>query len=179
MRTKTVHTKIWIACLVAGLPAAAAADMTRTYLVPAYAPCPGPATCPATLSSTFSFSSAVLKNAKARYLAPGKVTLVVELKGVKDASGQLVTTDPGNAADDFLLVISPAQVTIAGIGTLPPGLSPETRLHIDLKNGDGSQKLTTPEETPKHGLVANSAGLPMVFDSQGKVLAVTGSQSPP
>jgi hypothetical protein len=176
-----MHTKIRIACLVAALvlPVRASADMTRNYLVPAYVPCPGPATCPATPSSSFTFSSAVLKNAKARYLTPGKVTLVVELKGVKDGSGQLVTTDPSNAADDFLLVVAPGQVTLAGIGTLPPGLSPETRLHIDLKNGDGSQKLVTPDETPKHGLVVNSLGLPTVFDNQGKVLAVTGSQSPP
>lgn len=171
-----------IALLAAVAPhAAGAAGLSRTYLVPAYAPCPGPAVCPARLESSFTFATAVLRSPQAKFIAPNKLTLIVELSGVKDAGGALVTTDPNDPSDDFLVVLPASQVTVTSLGTLPAGFpgAGESTLRIDLKKGAGKARLMTPEETPKTGLVTASNGAPTVYDNQGKRLAVTGAQTPP
>jgi hypothetical protein len=171
-----------LALLAATTPHAAdAAGLSRTYLVPAYAPCPGPAICPARLESSFTFATASLRSPQSKFIAPNKLTLIVEITGVKDASGTLVTTDPNDPGDDFLLVLPASQVTITSLGTLPAGFpgAGEQSVRIDLKKGNGKARLMTPEETPKTGLVTASNGAPTVYDNQGKRLAVTGAQTPP
>jgi len=40
------------------------------------------------------------------------VSLVIDLKGVRDASGALVTTDTSNPADDFILRTPAGRVTL-------------------------------------------------------------------
>jgi hypothetical protein len=171
-----------IALLAAVAPhAAGAAGLSRTYLVPAYAPCPGPAICPARLESSFSFTTALLRSPQVKFIAPNKLTLIIELTGVKDATGALVTTDPNDPSDDFRLVLPGNQVTITSLGTLPPGFpgAGEQSVRIDLRKGAGKARLVTPEDTPKTGLVTGSTGVPTIYDNQGKRLAVTGAQTPP
>lgn len=158
-----------------------AAGLSRTYLVPAYAPCPGPGVCPARLESSFTFTTAILRAPQVKFIAPNKLTLIIELSGVKDASGALVTTDPNDPSDDFRLVIPANQVTLTSLGTLPLGFpgAGESVVRIDLKRGAGKGRVMTPEETPKSGLVTGSTGVPVLFDNQGKRLAITGAQTPP
>jgi hypothetical protein len=179
MRIRTVLGAAVLALLV---PAGArAGGLSRTFLVPSYAACPGPAVCVPRRESSFTFDKAILHSSQARYIAPNKLSLVVELSGVKDASGALVTTDPSNPADDFRLVVPSTQVTLSGVGTLPTGFpgTGDTVVRIDLKQGAGKGRLTTPEETPKSGLVTGSLGVPALYDNQGNRLAVTGAQTPP
>jgi hypothetical protein len=167
------------------VPALALAGMNRTYLVPAYKPCPnGQTSCaPPGPSSTFTFEQVILKSRPSPFIKPNQVSLIVELKGVRDASGALVTTDPANPADDFILRTGAGRVVLlAGTNLqLEPGspLVPVTDLRIDLKNGKGSATLKTPEETPTNGLINQSLGVPELLDNQGNPLAVTGARSRP
>lgn len=170
---------------VALVPALALAGMNRNYLVPAYKPCPGPqTTCvPLGPASTFTFDQAILKSRPTQFIKANQVSLVIELKGVRDASGALVTTDTSNPADDFILRISAGRVTLlSGINLqLEPGspLSPATEVRINLKNGKGRASLTTPDETPSNGLITQTLGTPELLDNQGNTLAVTGARSKP
>ena len=171
--------------LAALLPALALAGMNRTYLVPAYKPCPeGQKSCaPQGPASTFTFELAILKSRPNPYIKPNQLSLAVELKGVRDASGALVTTLSSNPADDFILRTPAGRVTLlAGTNLqLEPGspLSPVTEVRVDLKNGNGHGSLTTPDETPTHGLIQQTLGVPELYDNQGNLLAVTGARSRP
>ena len=171
--------------LAALLPALARAGMNRNYLVPAYKPCPAEQTscAPQGPASTFTFEQAVLKSKPSPYIKPNQVSLVIDLKGVRDASGALVTTDSSNPADDFILRTPAGRITLlAGTNLqLEPGspLVPVTDVRIDLKNGKGHASLTTPAETPTHGLINQSLGVPALLDNQGNLLAVTGARSQP
>jgi hypothetical protein len=170
---------------VALLPALALAGMNRNYLVPAYKPCPdAQTTCiPVGPASTFTFEQAVLKSRPSQFIKPNQVSLVIELRGVRDASGALVTTDTSNPADDFILRTPAGRVTlVAGTNLqLEPGspLSPITDVRVDLKNGKGHASLTTPDETPTHGLITQTLGVLELLDNQGNLLAVTGARSRP
>jgi hypothetical protein len=171
--------------LAALLPALGLAGMNRNYLVPAYKPCPADMTscAPQGPVSTFTFDQAILKSRPSPYIKPNQVSLVIELKGVRDASGALVTTDTGSPADDFILRTPAGRVTLlAGTNLqLEPDspLSPAVEVRIDLKNGKGHGSLTTPDETPSHGLISQNLGTPELLDNQGNVLAVTGARSRP
>jgi hypothetical protein len=167
------------------VPALALAGMNRTYLVPAYKPCPNAQTscAPQGTASTFTFEQALLKSRPAPYIKPNQVSVIVEVKGVRDASGALVTTDPSNPADDFVLRTGAGRVVLlAGTNLqLEPGspLVPVTEVRFDLKNGKGTGALRTPEETPTNGLINNSIGVPELYDNQGNPLAVTGARTRP
>lgn len=180
MRFRVPVSAALLALLV---PACArAGGFSRTYLVPVYAPCTSPAgICTPRLESSFTFDKAILHTPQARFTGPGKLSLIVELVGVKDASGNLVTTDPGNPADDFRLVLPANQVTILGLGTLAAGFpgTADQVLRIDLKRGAGKARLVTPSETPKTGLITGSLGVPTLYDNAGNRLAVTGAQTRP
>lgn len=173
------------AVVLAALPAVALAGMNRNYLVPAYKPCPFDLTScvPQGPSSTFTFEQAVLKSKPSQYIKAKQVSLVIDLKGVRDASGALVTTDENDPTDDFILRNPPGRVTLlAGTNLqLEPGspLSPTIEVRIDLKNGKGHATLVTPDETPSHGLINQSIGAPELFDNQGNLLAATGARSRP
>jgi hypothetical protein len=163
------------------LATAAHAGSNVNHLVPAYQPCTPPVTtCQAVLESRFTFEKAVLKSSKARYLKDNKVAISVELKGVRDPSGALVTTDPGNQADDFKLFVPGSQVTFGGTTVAPGILSQDIVLGVDLKNGNGKASYKTPAGGEGSGVIAEATGVaPYVIDSDGKRFASTGSRDKP
>ena len=161
-----------------------------TYLVPAYESCPRgitttttlippPPCVPAARESSFTFDSATLKTSGIRYLAVGKAAFVFAVKGVRDASGNLVTTDPNDPADDFMVVSAPGQITLTFLNeTEPPGvLQGPVVVRFDLKNGAGKASYKTPPPIPD-GVIAETGSI-FVLDNQGKRLAALGAQSPP
>jgi hypothetical protein len=159
-------------------PALAAAGFNRTYLVPSYRACPGPATCnPPVLDSSYRFESALLKNSNTRFLVPNKIAFTLELRGVKDAAGNLVTTDPNDPSDDFRIVSSPGRLTLAGQGTFPEGAIPAVIIRFDVTKGVARKKYNTDPSTPP-GLVTEGSSV-VVLDNQGRRLAVTGAMSRP
>lgn len=171
--------------LAAALPALASAGMNKTYLVPAYDACPGTATqcSPQPRTSAYTFDQAVLRTPPKPFTAPNRVAIVIELKGVRDAGGALVTTNRDDPSDDFVFR-TPAGRTVITSGTpiqLEPGspLVPVTEVRIDLTKGKGKATYRTPAATPDSGLVNQSLELPMILDPAGKAFAVTGARSRP
>ena len=162
-------------------PALAAAAMNVTHLVPAYMPCPaGQTMCMPVKESSFTFERAVLKSSQAPFTAPDKLAFIVELRGVRDAAGSLVTTSTTDPADDFVVVISPGRTVLLEQGLqLEPSspLLPRLSVRIDLTNGKGKKPYRTPPETPTSGFVNESVAAPVILDSQGKRFAVTGARS--
>lgn len=158
----------------------AQAGSNTNYLVPAYEPCTPPATtCPAVLESRFTFESVKFKSSKAKYLKDNKVAFSVELKGVRDPSGGLLTTDTGNQADDFRVFVPGSQITFGGTTTAPGLLSPDIVVGIDLKNGKGKGSYKTPSGGESSGVIAEATGVPYVVDSDGERFAVSGSRAKP
>jgi hypothetical protein len=156
------------------------AGSNATPMVPAYQPCTPPAaSCPAVLESRFSFDSVTLKSSKSPYLKDDKVAIAIELKGVRDETGALVTTDVQDPADDFKLFVPSSQITFNGVTTAPGILSPPILVGIDLKNGTGKASYKTPAGGEGTGLVAESTGAPYVLDSDGQRFAVTGQRDKP
>jgi hypothetical protein len=157
------------------VPAGAhAAAFNRIWLVPGLKECPGPGTClPVERASTYTFDRILLRSSAARYSVPGKVTLIVELKGVRDASGALVS-GPG-----FTVRTSGGRIGIPSIGTFPDsfGEAASPTLPLELRNGAGKLTYRTPEETPP-GIVTNG-GQVFVLDPAGNVLATSGTQGRP
>ena len=121
------------------LPAGAQAGFNVNYLVPGFKGCEGnAAVCAIEPSSSFTFETAILKSPRGRYsIREGKPTIFIILKGVRDASGNLVTTDPANDADDFVLVLPTGRTIVPSIGTIADGSIPAQRIGIDLENGNG------------------------------------------
>jgi hypothetical protein len=159
----------------------ASAGMNRTSMVPAYAAC-HVGVCTPTLESTFHFDDVTLFSSQAKYTGPGKLALMIDIKGLRDASGALVTTDPGNDADDFLVVIPESRTTLlsgALVGTLSPGIAGDQVYRLDVTKGHVRKRFATPDITPEHGLVTQVLGNPMLLDNEGNPLAVTGARSKP
>jgi hypothetical protein len=159
------------------VPALAPAGMNKNFLVPAFSPCIGKGSCPPARASTFTFETATLQSPAGRYIAAGKLALKVELKGVRDASGGLVTTNASDPTDDFKIVLGAGQVTIPGVGTLPVTALPDTEIPFDLRDGKAKVTYRTPDVTPS-GLVTEG-GVVSIVDNQGHRLATVGSQSKP
>jgi hypothetical protein len=176
-----MRTHVLLATLLLVRAAAAHAGSNNNYLVPAYEPCTPPATsCPAVLASRFTFESAVLKTPNAKYIRDDKVAVTIELKGVRDPTGTLVTTDPGNQADDFRLVIPGTQLTVLGSTYAPGGVfNSDIVLGVDLKNGKGKASYKTPPGGEGSGVVAEAVAIPYVVDSDGNRFAVSGSRDKP
>jgi hypothetical protein len=157
---------------VVALVAPATAGLNRTYLVPVYDACPGSGNCfPPVRSSTYTFDSIVLFSSPKPYTGPGKLALQVAIKGLRDAGG--------NAVTGKLQLRVKTRITLPDIGTIGEN-SPlaETVYVIDVTNGNGKGRFTTPDITPA-GLVANSFGSPVLHDPEGKELATAGTQSKP
>jgi hypothetical protein len=160
--------------------AGAHAGTATLHLVPSYRPCEPPlGSCPAALASRFTFESAVLKTPTRRYLRDDTLAVAVQLSGVRDETGSLVTTDPANDADDFRLVVPASQITVLGTTTAPGLLSPDIVVRIELKNGKGKASYRTPIGGEGSGVVAEVAGVPYVLDSDGSRFAVSGSRDKP
>jgi len=151
---------------------AAAGGYNRVYLVPALTPCPTAATCARELESSFTFDSIVLRSPASKYLPTGKPALFLEMHGVRDAAGTLVN-------GTLMLKVLAGRVSVPGLGTFPDGssLTQQPPIPIQLKNG--AAKLPyKPSVSPPNGTIVNGGGVE-VFDPDGKLLAVTGSQSKP
>ena len=158
------------------LPAVAGAKFNRTFLVPAYDACPGSSNCnPPKLSSVYTFDSIAFLSPADGFIAPGKLTLMIIVKGLRDGSGNLVNgTITANAGSQ--------RVTILGLtGTLgdTSPLAYQPPYVIEIKNGSGRYGYKTPDITPKTGMVVNALGAPVIYDPDGKLLATTGARSKP
>lgn len=161
------------------LPAGARAGSNINFLMPGYKGCEGAASaCAIARSSSYTFETAILKSPRGRYsIREKKPTISILLKGVRDASGQLVTTDPDNDDDDFILLLPTGRVVLPSIGTLADGSLPPTRVHIELKGGSG--KVTYAAEGTQAGMVTLSFESPTIIDPEGNLFAGTGAASKP
>jgi hypothetical protein len=153
-----------------------AGGFNTTYLVPAYTPCPGPDICggPPTLESTFTFDSATLRSPRSPFTDPKKPSLIVELKGVKDSTGNLVTDKTG-----FTIQVAAGQVNLfepAPGFSLPAGhpLTQIAPIPIGLSKGHGKLAYTPPTAAPAH--TVTEGGAVTIYDSAGKRLATVGAR---
>jgi len=165
-------TRIGAALVLALLPQlASAGGLNRTYLVPSFRTCSGPQTCfPPVLDSTFTFESAVLKTPVSRFLRSRKTAFILELKGVRDAAGNLAS------GVQFTAVLATGQVTVPGIGTFPPGALPDVRMPFMVERGKAMVVYETPD-VPRGTVV--EGGVVTVLDPDGRRLATIGSQAAP
>ena len=164
-----------LALVLCAAPASAA--MSRSIMVPVYAPCPGSGNCfPPQLASTYTFEKVYLYSSAQPYTGPGKIALMVVVKGLRDASGAAANVR-------LQLRLPPSRITIFGnsVGTLgeTSPLSPETIYNVDVKNGDARARFRTPDTTPERGLVVNTFAAPVLYDPEGNPLASTGTQAKP
>ena len=160
--------------LVAAVPASAG-GLNRTALVPVYAKCPA-GNCPPVRASSYTFDQMYLYSPRAPYSGPNKLALMIQVKGLKDANGALVT-------GQLKVSIPASRVTLLGqgIGTIADGspLAAQPPYIVDVKNGSARVKFLTPASTPEHGLVVNTFGAPVILDPDGNELASSGTQSKP
>jgi hypothetical protein len=153
--------------------AATAGGFDRTYLVPAIKQCPGPASCvPREFESSYTFDAIILRSPASKYLPSGKAPLMLDVRGVRDASHALVT---GN----LTLKVSSGRVSLPTLGTFPDDspLVQMAPMSVPLKNGRAMFAYSTGVALP-NGIITNGAGVE-VLDPEGKRLAVIGSQSKP
>jgi len=168
----TLRTLALLALL--GVPTAAmAGGYNRVYLVPAIKQCPGPASCvPRTFESAYTFDAIILLSPASRYTPSGKPSLILDVRGVRDAAHALVN---GN----LVLKVISGRVSLPTLGTFPDN-SPLTQLppvSIPLKNGRTRFPYRPPAVAP-NGTITNGGSIE-VLDPQGNRLAVTGSQAKP
>jgi hypothetical protein len=153
---------------------AAAGGYNSVYLVPAVKECPGPAACvPRELESRYTFDAIILRTPARRYLSPGKPSLGLKIRGVRDPSGALVN---GN----LTLKVLQSRVSLPSLGTFPDD-SPLTAVPpvpVPLKNGGNRKFDYRPPAQPPNGTITNGGGV-VVYDPEGNLLAVTGSQTKP
>lgn len=161
-----------LALLLATPPLASAGGYNRVYLVPAIKQCLQAATCTREFESTFTFDSIVLMSPSTKYSSSKKPSFILDIRGVRDASQALVT---GNVT----LQILSGRVSIPTFGTFPDG-SPLTAVPpvtIPIKNGSVRYPYKPSQQAP-NGTITNGGGVE-VLDPEGKLFAVTGSQSKP
>lgn len=158
--------------VLVGAASVHAGGWSRVYLAPALAKCAGPATCPRTFESTYTFDEIVLRTPSSKYMSPKKPSIIVELKGVRDASG---TPLDGTVT---VKVLS-GRVSIPGFGTMPDdsSLAQVPPIAVSLSKGNGKLAYKPSPQAP-NGTITNGGGVE-VYDPTGKLFAVTGSQSKP
>ena len=151
----------------------ASARLNRSILVPAYKACPTSNCFPPTRASTYTFDSIYLYSSPQPYTGPGKLALMVVVKGLKDAGGNLVT-------GRLTMPVPPSRITVLSqsVGTFADGspLTAQPPYVIDVKDGAGRGRFSLPDNTPA-GLVANTLGSPVLLDPEGHELATTGTQT--
>jgi hypothetical protein len=173
---RAVHLRFALVTTLAVLPSVVSAGLNRNYLVPVYAQCQGTAeNCtPPTLASAYTFESAILMSTTQRYSGPGKLALILVVKGVKDPSGAPFT-------GRLTLSTGTSRVTILqqGVGTFRDDstLAAQAPYPVDVKNGSGKLRYLTPDNTPDSGLRVNSITAPILYDPDGKPLASTGTRT--
>jgi len=156
---------------------AAPAAMSRAVLVPVYKACPGSGNCnPPVRASSYTFDSMYLYSSSKAYTLPGKLALMVVVKGLKDPSGNPFT-------GKLVLSSGTSRITILtqNIGTLgeTSPLAVQPPYVVDVKNGAARARFNTPDNTPETGLIVNSITAPVLYDPDGNELASTGTQSKP
>jgi hypothetical protein len=169
---KVMRRAFAILGILLGAASAQAGGWSRVYLAPALSECEGPATCPRAFESTYTFDEIVLRTPASKYMSPKKPSIIVELKGVRDASG--------TAVDGTVTVkVLSGRVSIPGFGTLPDGspLAQVAPVPVTLTKGNGKVSYKPDPQAP-NGTITNGGGVE-VYDPTGKRLAVTGSQSKP
>jgi hypothetical protein len=151
---------------------AAAGGYNRVYLVPAITPCATASTCPREFDSSYTFDSIVLRSPATKFMPAGKPSLILEVHGVRDASHALVT-------GSLMVRVLSGRVSLPGLGTFPDNspLTQQPPIPIPLKNGDGRFPYKPATGVP-NGTIVNGGGV-QVYDPDGNLLAVTGSQSKP
>lgn len=167
----------WLVVVLLALPALATAKLNRTYMVPVYAACDGPANCfPPVRASAYTFDSVVLYSSPQPYIQAGKLALMVVVKGLKNASGAPFT-------GTVKLRVPGGRVTILSqnVGTLPDGspLVPEAAYDVPVANGSAHAKFTVPDSAKDTTIVVNSFEAPILYDPDDRELASSGSQSKP
>jgi hypothetical protein len=168
---------VLVLLLAAAVPARAG-GLNKSILVPVYVRCPGSGNCQPARASSYTFDAMYLYSSRQTYSGPNKLALMIQVKGLKDANGSLLT-------GKITVVVPSSRVTIlpsgGGFGTFGDNspLSAQPPYVVDVKNGSARAKFLTPDTTPEHGLVVNSFGSPIVYDPEGKELASTGTQSKP
>jgi len=153
---------------------AAAGGYNRTYLVPALAPCPGAGTCqPLALQSSYTFDIIVLRSPPTRYLPTGKPSLFLQIRGLRDASGNPVT-------GTLTLKVISGRVYVPSVGTIGDGssLTAVAPVPVPIRGGNNAKFAYTPSPQAPAGTIVNGGGVE-IYDPEGKLLAVTGSQSKP
>jgi hypothetical protein len=160
--------------VLAPMVATAAGYGNRVHLVPALKPCPGAGTCPGrALESSYTFDTIVLRTPANRYLATGKPSFLLQIRGVRDASGTPLT---GN----LTLRILPARVNVPGVGTLGVdfSLAVVPPVSVPLRNGSNPKFAYSPPQQTPNGTLVNGGGVEL-YDPEGNLLAVTGTQTKP
>ncbi len=151
----------------------AAAQYGRVYLVPAVKECVGVHAClPREFESRYTFDSIVLRSPATRYMPAGKPALMLEVRGVRDPSGTPVT-------GALKLRVLSGRVSLRDLGTFPDDFSlvQLAPVQVPLKNGNGRYAYRPDQPTPS-GTIVNGGGVE-VYDPEGNLLAVTGSQTKP
>jgi hypothetical protein len=152
---------------------AVAGGYNANYLVPAFVTCPGPDVCGAPQrESSFTFETAILRAPRGKYLNPKKPALIVDIKGVRDITGALVT------GDGFAIQLTTGQVNLVGLATtLPAGsqLSTQAPIPLPLTNGNGHLAYRSKQQAPSKTVI--EGGGVTIYDSAGKRLATVGTQA--
>lgn len=154
---------------------AGAVPYSRVYLVPALKRCEtlASACVPREFESRYTFDTIILRSAASKYLPTGKPSLFLDIRGVRDPNGAPVN---GN----LTLQVRSGRVSLPTLGTLPDDF-PLTQLPpvaVPLKNGANRRFGYTSDPPAPPGTIVNGGGVE-VYDPEGKLLAVTGSQSKP
>lgn len=174
MRSTLRPLELLLAVLITATSASAAGP-NRVHLVPALKPCPGAGICPGRqLASSYTFDSIVLRSSSSRYLAVDKPTLLLQIRGVRDASGAPVN---GSLT---LKVLSGRVYTPPAGGTIGDGssLAAQPPVPIPLRNGSNPKFAYRPSQPTPRGTLVNGGGIE-VYDPEGNLLAVTGSEARP
>jgi hypothetical protein len=174
MRSTVRTLSLLLAALVIST-GASAAGLNRVHLVPALKPCPGFGICPGRqLASRYTFDSMVLRTPASRYLPPDKPTLLLQIRGVRDASGAPVD------GELTLKVLSGRVYTPPAGGTLgdDSSLAVQPPVAVPLRNGSNPKFAYRPPQATPPGTLVNGGGVE-VYDPEGNLLAVTGSQAKP
>ena len=149
--------------------ASASAMLNRSVMVPVYKPCTtGAANCfPPVRASTYTFDSIYLYSSPKPYTKNGQLALMVVIKGLRDAAGNLVN------ATLKMPVPKSRVVLLDSLGTFQDGLELQAPYLIEVKNGAARARFPT-EGVPESGLIVNTVGSPIILDPEGNELATTG-----
>src|SRR5262245_11759524 len=161
--------------LALGAPAVMAAPpYNRVYLVPAVKQCVGASACqPRQFQSRYTFDTIILRSPATRYMPVGKPALFLEVRGVHDPSGA-----PVNGS--LTLKVLSGRWSLADLGTFPDNfpLAQVRPVPVPPKNGNNKRFSYTPDQETPNGTIVNGGGVE-VYDPEGNLLAVTGSQAKP